>query len=122
VGAREQLHQLQWQQGQIVKSNLAPGEQVLDSGSARAENVPDRPPPSGSGDFGGFLLITDQQLIYHDFFGTPSSGETGQESDLNVTSVRDIMDLVEASDGNNSPTKRQQPSEKYKGRLTHNPL
>ena len=70
MGAREQLERLHWQRTQVIKSSLSPGEQVLDTGSARAENVPDRRPPSGNEDFGGFLLVTDRQLIYHDIFGT----------------------------------------------------
>lgn len=70
MGAREHLQQLHRQRGQIVSSNLSPGERVLDSGSARAEIVPNRRQPSGNEDFGGFLVVTDQQLIYHDYFGS----------------------------------------------------
>lgn len=70
MGAREQLQQLHWQRGQIVSESMSASERVLDTGSARAEEVPDRPRPSGNEDFGGFLVVTDEQLIYHDYFGT----------------------------------------------------
>jgi hypothetical protein len=69
MGAREQLEQLHWQRGQAVQDHLAPGERVLDTGSARSEEVPGRRATFGNEDFEGFLVATDQQLIYSDAFG-----------------------------------------------------
>lgn len=66
----QKLSELHSQRAQIVRDQLRPGERVLDTGSARAERLPDRPFPIGDEDFGGFLLATDQQLVYHDKFGT----------------------------------------------------
>ena len=68
--AQAQLQMLHQQRARVAASELAPGESVLDTGSARAERLPDRPFPIGDEDFGGFLVVTDQQLIYHDMFGT----------------------------------------------------
>jgi hypothetical protein len=69
MGAKEHLERLHWQRGQAIKTHLEPGERVLDTGSARAEHVPGRRTPVGNEDFGGFLVATDQQLVYSDAFG-----------------------------------------------------
>jgi hypothetical protein len=68
--AQAQLQMMHQQRARIVASYLHSGEEVLDTGSARAERLPDRPFPIGDEDFGGFLLVTNQQLVYHDKFGT----------------------------------------------------
>jgi hypothetical protein len=53
----------------MVADCLEPGEHLLDTGSARAEQVPGRRVPVGNEDFGGFIVVTDRQVIYKDFFG-----------------------------------------------------
>ena len=70
MGAREQLAQLHRARFAAVGGHIAPGELLLDTGSARAEAVPEWPVPTGNEDFGGFIVVTDRQVIYRDRFGT----------------------------------------------------
>ena len=67
--ARAQLDQMNRARFNSVSDQLSPGERLIDTGSARAEQVPGWAPPIGNEDFGGFIVVTDRQIIYRDFFG-----------------------------------------------------
>ena len=66
---REQLAQMNRARFDRVSDQLTPGEQLIDTGSARAERVPGWRQPAGDEDFGGFIVVTDRQVIYRDYFG-----------------------------------------------------
>jgi hypothetical protein len=68
--AREQLQQMHQARFNRVSDQLVPGEQLVDSGSARAEEVPGWSQPLGNEDSGGFIVVTDRQIIYKDYYGT----------------------------------------------------
>ncbi len=70
MGAREQLAQMHRARFRMVQDLVSPGEQLVDTGSARAERVPNWPPPIGNQDFGGYIVVTDRQVIYRDGIGT----------------------------------------------------
>lgn len=68
--AKFMLQQLHLQRAQSVAAFISTEETLVDSGSARAERVADWPMPIGDEDFGGFLVVTDRQMIYSDRLGT----------------------------------------------------
>jgi hypothetical protein len=72
MGAREQLAQMHRARFNVVQDLISPGEQLVDTGSARAERVPNWPSPVGNQDFGGYIVVTDRQVIYRDRIGTRS--------------------------------------------------
>jgi hypothetical protein len=67
--AREQLAQMNRARFDRVSDQLTPGEHLIDTGSARAEQVPSWRQPVGDEDFGGFIVVTNRQIIYRDYFG-----------------------------------------------------
>lgn len=100
---QEQLQRLHMQRARVVADLLSPGEQVLDTGSARAERVPNRPTPIGDEDFGGFIVVTSQQLIYHDMYGSIPIPR-GQISSIRKHHMRGFMTSgleVRFTDGSN---------------------
>ena len=70
MGMKDTLDRLHRSRFYLVGDYVAPGERLLDTGSARAEKVPNWREPVGNEDFGGFIVVTNRQVIYRDFFGT----------------------------------------------------
>jgi hypothetical protein len=69
--ARRKIQNLHASRVNVIQHLLLDGEIVLDTGSARCERVPLRTPPGWNEDFGGFIVVTDQRIIYFDYVGPP---------------------------------------------------
>lgn len=67
-----------------------PTEGPADSGSARVESYPDRAKPVGDQDFGGFIVVTNERMIYRDYISTMSVKWIDIHS-LKKVSMRQLM-------------------------------
>lgn len=68
--AKESLDRIHRSRIQQVSDVINSAEVPVDTGSARVENYPGRARPVGDEDFGGFIVVTNQRMIYKDYVST----------------------------------------------------
>ena len=68
--AKENMDRLHRSRIQQVSDVLSSSEVPVDTGSARVESYPGRAKPVGDQDFGGFIVVTNQRMIYRDYVST----------------------------------------------------
>jgi hypothetical protein len=68
--AKDNMDRLHRSRALQLSDMFEPTEVPVDTGSARVESYPNRAKPVGDQDFGGFIVVTNERMIYRDYRST----------------------------------------------------